>query len=122
MSDWILFTTVRVLTGSVQNRDAILFAVTQLGPFKLEDTMVVTECQPNKKIVIEHSNRSILGKGIFTIREISDDNCEFTWQEITPVPYGLFGRACLVLLKPIMKIFYDISLYKLKRNVEADNY
>lgn len=117
-SDWIMFTTVKLVSGAPQHKDPILLAITQLGLFKLTDTMVITDWQPNERIVIEHTGRVVLGKGVFTIRKISDEICEFTWQEITPVPFGQIG---LILIKPVFRVFFSRSLKMLKNNVESLN-
>lgn len=118
-SDWIVLTTVKELSSSVPQLDTVLLAVTKLGPFKVADTMVVTEWQPYKRIVVEHTGRIILGKGVFTVQKITNDTCEFVWQEITPVPFGFVGRVGLFFVTPIMKTLFGRSLHNLKRNIES---
>ena len=118
-SDWILFTTVKQLSNSAKRQDADLLAETKLGPIKLVDTMVVTDWQPFKRIVVEHTGRVILGKGIFSVHKISDDSCEFTWEEITPVPFGLIGRVGLTIIMPVIKLLFNSSLKTLKANLEV---
>lgn len=118
-SDWILFTTVKQLSNAGQRQDAILLAETKLGPIKFVDTMAVTDWQPFVRIVVEHTGRIILGKGVFSVRKISDDSCEFTWEEITPVPFGLIGQVGLVILRPVIKLLFNSSLKRLKANLEV---
>ena len=118
-SDWILFTTVHRLSETQSQADVNLLAVTKIGPLKLIDPMVVTEWQSPTRIVIEHTGRLVLGKGIFSIRGLTDNESEFSWQEITPVPFGILGRAGLILGKPLIKIPFMMSLRKLKSNVES---
>ena len=117
-SDWILFTTVKKLANTAHQQKPTLLATTKFGPLKFVDTMIVTDWQPYDRIVVEHTGRTILGKGIFTIHIISDNSCEFVWQEITPVPFGFIGRAGLVIIKPLINSMFGMSLKKLKSNIE----
>ena len=118
-SDWIMFTDVKILTNPTTQKDVSLLAVTKIGPIKLVDTMVVTDWQPFERIVVEHTGRIILGKGVFTVRKISDHSCEFQWQEVTPVPFGLIGRIGLTVFKPLIELPFRISLHRLKSNIES---
>ena len=117
-SDWIKFTTVHKLSN-VTDEDVNLLAVTRLGPIRLLDTMVVTDWQPFERIVVEHTGRLILGKGIFSVKRLTSNSCEFTWQEITPVPFGQVGAIALAMIKPILRIPFNLSLKKLKSNIES---
>ena len=118
-SNWILFTTVQVLLKTKQSQDSILLAVTKLGPFKLVDSMVITDWLPYNRIVIEHTGRLVMGKGIFEVKKISDDESEFIWQEVTQVPFGLIGQAILFVAKPILRLMFGASQKKLKLILEA---
>lgn len=118
-SEWILFTTVKAVKSTPNQKDSTLLAVTKLGPLKVADEMTVTEWQPYERIVVEHTGRIVKGKGVFTVSETSKDTCVFTWQEVTPVPFGLIGRIGLVFAKPVMSIVFGKSLAKLKNNIEA---
>lgn len=118
-SDWILFTTVKLLSEPTTEQEINLLAITKIGPLQLVDTMVVSDWRPYERIIVEHTGRIILGKGIFSINKISDVDCEFVWQEITPVPLGIFGRIVVTLSKPLIKIPFTISLRRLKTNIEA---
>lgn len=120
-SDWILFTTVKRLSDSTAVKDVNLLAVTKIGPFELLDTMVVTEWQPFEKIVVEHTGRIVLGKGVFSVRQLSGETCEFIWQEITPVPFGIIGRIGLKIFEPVLRIPFSLSVKKLKKNIESYN-
>jgi hypothetical protein len=118
-SDWILFTTVTKSENKAQPEEINLLAITKFGPFKVVDTMTITSWQPSEEIVVEHTGKVVKGKGVFIVRKISDHSCEFEWQEITPVPFGLIGQAGLVLTMPLVKILFNKSLKKLKNNIES---
>ena len=118
-SDWIMFTTVKELSESTTDKDINLLAITKFGPLNLIDTMVVTELKPFERIVVEHTGRVVLGKGVFSIHRLSDKKCEFVWQEITPVPFGIIGQVSVVVLGPIIRLPFQYSLRKLKTNIEA---
>ena len=117
-SDWIMFTTVKQLSDPAKNSDIYLAATTKVGPFKVVDTMAVTTWQPPEKIVIEHTGRQVLGKGVFMVKKISDDRCEFVWEEITPIPFAAVGRIGLFILMPFIRFFYDKSLRRMKAVIE----
>jgi hypothetical protein len=117
-SDWIMFTTVKRLSDATSQDDVNLLAITKFGPIKLVDTMVVTDWHPYDRINIEHTGRLVLGRGVFSVKEISKNTCEFIWQEITPVPFGLIGRAGLAIFMPLFRMPFDRSLKKLKFNIE----
>ena len=119
-SEWILFTKVKLIEGSPNQKDPLLLAITKIGPIKVQDTMVVTDWQPFERVVVEHTGRMVLGKGVFTIKKISNDVSSFTWQEITPIPFGIVGRICLVFVKPLLNFLFNASLKKLKNNVEQN--
>ena len=118
-SDWILFTDVKKLANTAHQQKPMLLATTKFGPLKFVDTMVVTDWQAFERIVVEHTGRIILGKGIFTIHKIAGNSCEFVWQEVTPVPFGFIGQVGLVIVKPLINIMFGMSLKKLKSNIES---
>jgi hypothetical protein len=117
-SDWILFTTVHKVSTAPNQKGTTLLATTKFSLLKFVDTMRVAEWLPPQKIVVEHTGRVILGKGVFKIQKISENNCEFTWEEITPIPFGFVGQIGLITLKPLLKIMFGMSLKKLKSNIE----
>ena len=118
-SHWILFTTVQKISDPTQKYDTQLLATTKFGPIKFVDMMVVTDWQPFERIVVEHTGRIILGKGVFSVEKVSANSSRFVWQEITPVPFGIFGRLGLAILRPLMNILFGISLKKLRNNIES---
>lgn len=118
-ADWISFTTVQKLSSGPNAVGTEVLAVTALGPLRLVDTMVLTKFMPPLLMSVEHTGRVILGKGVFSVQENSSDTCVFTWQEITPVPFGLAGRAALFVVRPVLKLLFNGSLEKLKQNIEA---
>ena len=118
-SDWILFTTVHKVSTAPNQQGTQLLAQTKFSKLQFIDTMLVTEWLPPHKIIVEHTGRVILGKGVFKINKISERNCEFIWQEITPVPFGFVGQVGLVLVMPFMKLMFGLSLKKLKKAIET---
>jgi hypothetical protein len=121
-SDWILFTAVEKVSKTPNKKGTELVATTKFGKLKFIDTMIVTEWLPNEKVTVEHTGRVILGKGIFKIQKSTENSCEFVWEEVTPVPFGFVGQIGLILVKPLMKLLFGLSLKKLKRNIEIANF
>lgn len=118
-SEWILFTTVKLVSRTPDHQNSTILAVTKLGPLKVADEMTVTEWQPYERIVVEHTGQVVKGKGVFTVSSASKDTCIFTWQEVVPVPFGFIGQIGLVFAKPLMHAVFGKSLAKLKDNIEA---
>lgn len=110
---------VQVLSDTTKYQDLTPLAITELGAVKLVDTIAITDWVPYKRIVIEHTGRVVMGKGVFEVKRINDGDSEFIWQEITPVPYGVIGRAAFFAAKPLLQLLFDVSLKKLKHNLEA---
>ena len=117
-SEWIMFTDVKKISPSQNTKGTELLATTKLGVVNLKDTMIVTEWSPPISITVEHTGRVILGKGIFTVQETSPGNCDFIWEEITPVPYGILGQIGFRVAKPFIKMMFNKSLRNLKKNME----
>ena len=118
-SNWIMFTKVKLLSDPDQDTPVTLLATTKVGPIKLVDTMVITSWQSPNRIVVEHTGRIILGKGVFQVHKVSDDSCEFEWQEITPIPFGFLGRLGFKIFRPVIYIPFNMSLKRLRSNVES---
>jgi hypothetical protein len=88
--EWIWAT--RVHGG--QGVGAAVTGRTGLGPVGFTDTMVITEWDPPRRCVVEHTGRLIRGAGIFEVRAAGRE-AEFRWTEQLrlPLPAGLGGLA-----------------------------
>ena len=91
--EWIWATRVR----GGQGVGAAVTGWTGIGPVGFTDTMVITEWDPPRRCVVEHTGRLIRGAGIV---EVHADGAasEFRWTEQLrlPLPAGLGGLVARV--------------------------
>ena len=95
--DWIWAT--RVHGG--QGVGAPVTGWTGLGPVGFTDTMVITEWDPPRRCVVEHTGRVVRGASIFEVRPDGGE-CEFRWTEDLrlPLPPWL-GSLVAGLVRPL---------------------
>ena len=92
--EWIWATQV----DGGQGVGAAVTGRTGLGPVGFTDTMVITEWDPPRRCVVEHTGRLIRGAGIFEVRP-AGPAAEFRWTEQLrlPLPPGLGGLVARVV-------------------------
>lgn len=95
-----------------------LEAWTGLGPVGFLDTMTITEWDPPRRCVVLHTGRVVRGTGGFEVAERSN-GCRVTWWERVELPFGMVGRAGWLILGPVTRAFFALSLRRLKRLLEA---
>ncbi|WP_419919721.1 SRPBCC family protein [Candidatus Poriferisocius sp.] len=64
--------------------------LTQIGPFRLTDTMVVTEWIEGAAIGVRHTGL-VAGEGRFTLRAAGTNRTEFCWAEELRFPWWMGG-------------------------------
>ena len=112
--EWLLATDVRTVGGPAQGIGGRLVARTGLPlpggrHVGLRDTMVITEWDPPRRVVVQHTGRLVRGPGIFEI-EPHGEHATFTWIERLWLPYGLLGQLGWVLVKPVALLGIRLSL------------
>jgi carbon monoxide dehydrogenase subunit G len=109
--EWIWAT--RVHGG--QGVGAAVTGRTGLGPVGFTDTMVITEWDPPRRCVVEHTGRLIRGAGIFEVRAAGAES-EFRWTEQLrlPLPAGLGGLVARVI-RPLAEQALISSLRRFAR-------
>ncbi|SFL26784.1 SRPBCC family protein [Geodermatophilus ruber] len=104
--EWMLLTDVETVGGPATGVGGRLAARTGL-PWRrgrhlgVLDTMVVTEWDPPRRVVIQHTGRIVRGPGIFEI-EPRGERSALIWTERLHLPFGLLGRLGWVLAKPVV--------------------
>jgi carbon monoxide dehydrogenase subunit G len=92
--EWIPATRVRGGTGV----GAQAVARTAVGPVGFTDTMVITEWDPPRRCVVQHTGKVVRGRGIFEVIPYGELT-EFRWTEVVELPLpaalqrGSAGRA-----------------------------
>jgi carbon monoxide dehydrogenase subunit G len=109
--EWIWAT--RVHGG--QGVGATVTGYTGVGPVGFTDTMVITEWDPPRRCVVEHTGQLIRGAGIFEVRADGAVS-EFRWTEQLqlPLPAGLGGLVARVI-RPLAERALAASLRRFAR-------
>lgn len=115
--EWMLGTRVRALDpqAGVGQR---LAAVTGVGRIGVLDTMTITEWEPPRRCVVEHTGRVVRGEGIFEVDDLGDRRSRIRWAEVLDLPGGQLGRAGWGLVRPAFRAGVRVSLQRLAARVE----
>ncbi|MBM7807595.1 carbon monoxide dehydrogenase subunit G [Geodermatophilus bullaregiensis] len=118
---WMLATDVETVGGPAQGVGGRLAARTGVPlPWRrgrhlgVLDTMVITEWDPPRRVVVQHTGRVVRGPGIFEVRP-SGERTEFVWTERLYLPLGLLGRLGWPLAKPFVVVGVRLSLRRFAR-------
>jgi carbon monoxide dehydrogenase subunit G len=104
--EWILLTDVEVVGGDPHAVGGRLAARTGF-PWRrgrhlgVLDTMVVTEWDPPRRVVVQHTGRIVRGPGIFEVVP-RGEHATLTWTEQLWLPFGLLGQLTWPLVRPAM--------------------
>ena len=112
---WMLATRVRGGHGP----GAQVVARTGIGPVGFTDTMVITEWEPPRRCVVQHTGRVVRGAGVFEVVPAGAGS-EFRWTERLDLPLGAAGRWGWRLARPLAQRGMDLSLRRFARFVAAD--
>jgi uncharacterized membrane protein len=90
---------------------------TVVGPFKLNDTMEITQWQHAKAMGVSHQGL-VGGSGVFTLRA-SGASTVFAWVETLRFPWYFAGPVGATIARPILKAIWKGNLRRLKSRIEA---
>lgn len=113
--EWMLATDVEVVGEQAEGVRTRLAARTGLKlPGRRRhvgvlDTMVVTEWDPPRRVVVQHTGRIVRGPGIFEV-EPRGEHSTFVWTEQLWLPFGPLGVAGWPLAKPFVVLGVRLSL------------
>jgi hypothetical protein len=88
---------------------------TGIGPVGFTDTMVITEWDPPRRCVVQHTGRVVRGAGVF---EITGDGppCDFRWVEDLDLPLpAAVGAVAGLLIRPVAEWGLRASLRRFAR-------
>jgi len=120
-SEWMLGTKVWSTDQDGVGVGGGIEAFTGVGRVGFLDTMVITEWDPPRRCVVQHTGRVVKGLGIFEVVALPQGRSRFVWAEELDVPLGIVGKAGWPLVKPGFAWGVRRSLNKLARDVEAEN-
>jgi hypothetical protein len=120
-SEWMLGTTVRATDQGGVGVGGGIEAFTGAGRLGFLDTMVITDWDPPRLCVVEHTGRVVRGQGIFEVVPLPRGRSRFVWIEDLDLPLGAVGRAGWPLVRPAFAAGVRSSLRALGRAVEAEH-
>ncbi|MGH3398171.1 MAG: SRPBCC family protein, partial [Streptosporangiaceae bacterium] len=115
--EWVPATVVRGGTGV----GAQVVARTGIGPAGFTDTMVITEWEPPRRCVVQHTGRVVRGRGVFEVVPRGEVS-EFRWTELIdlPVPASVQPAATVIgqwTVAPLTRLGLDYALRRFARLV-----
>lgn len=120
-SEWMLGTTVRSTDLDGVGVGGGLEAFTGVGRLGFVDTMVITEWDPPRRCVVQHTGKIVKGLGIFEVLALPEGRSRFVWAEELDVPLGVLGRLGWPVVRPGFAWGVRRSLQKLARDVEGEH-
>ncbi len=100
-SEWVLATQTYATDLAGQGVGGGLTAYTGLGPFRIKDTMIITEWAPPKLCRVRHTGRVVRGTGAFEVEEAGESAALVTWTETVSMPFAGLGETCWPLVRPV---------------------
>jgi uncharacterized protein YndB with AHSA1/START domain len=121
--EWMFATDVRTVGGEARRLHGRMVARTGLSlpggrHVGVVDTMVITEWDPPRRVVVQHTGRVVRGPGIVEI-EPHGDGVVFTWTERLHPPFGLLGEILATLIRPFFLAGVRFSLRRFARFAAA---
>ena len=113
---WMVATRVRGRAGAVGGR---LEGWTGIGPIGFMDSMTITEWEPPRSCAVRHTGHVVRGTGGFEVTPRGADGCRVTWWEKVDLPLGVLGRVGWLAIGPTTRLFFKVSLGRLKRILEV---
>lgn len=118
--EWMFATDVREVGGPAQRLHGRMVARTGLPlpgrrHLGVVDTMVVTEWEPPRRVVVQHTGRIVRGPGIVEIEPRDGGGVTFTWTERLHPPFGVVGEGLAVLIRPFFVAGVRWSLRRFTR-------
>jgi len=104
--EWMLLTDVEVVGGNPRGIGGRLAARTGV-PWRrgrhlgVLDTMVVTEWEPPRRVVVQHTGRIVRGPGIFEVAP-RGERTTVTWTEQLWLPFGPLGQLGWPVVRPVV--------------------
>ena len=117
--EWILATDVRAVGGAAHEVGGRIEAWTGLGPIGFLDTMVITEWDPPRRVVVDHTGAVVRGLGIMEVVSAGPQAAKLLWGEDLEVPGGRLGQAGWPLVRPFAAAGVRRSLVRFAGLVES---
>ncbi len=117
--EWMLGTDVRPVFGPAQGVGGRIEAWTGVGRVGFLDTMVITEWEAPRRVVVAHTGSVVRGDGIMEVNPGIADESVFVWGERLELPLGVLGRAGWPIVRPAFARGVKTSLLRFAELVES---
>jgi uncharacterized protein YndB with AHSA1/START domain len=119
--EWVPGTRVDITAQDGQGVGARVEAFTGIGKLGFRDPMVITEWEPQRRIVVVHTGTVVRGTGSFEVFALPRGGSRFVWTERLDLPLGVAGRAGWRLAKRPFRAGVQLALRRFARLVEAEH-
>ena len=109
---------IRITTPQTRGVGTQAVVATKVGPFRLDDTMVVTEWIDGQAMGVTHTG-VVTGTGRFTLLPNGAGGTRFTWEERLRFPWWLGGPVGAALAQPVLAAIWRRNLRELARLAES---
>lgn len=117
--EWMLGTAVEPVFGDGRGVGGRLEAWSSVGRVGFLDTMVITEWDEPRRVVVEHTGKVVRGDGVMEVEPAGDGTSIFIWSEELDIPLGALGRVGWPLVRPFFAAGVKSSLRKFAQLVES---
>jgi carbon monoxide dehydrogenase subunit G len=121
LTDWDAHSRWMLLTraGGGRAEGETISAFTGVGRVGFLDTMTITAWDPPRRAVVRHTGRVVRGAGAFEVEVLAPGRSRVVWSEWILLPLGLLGRLAWPVVRPLLRLFVQLSLRRLARYVEG---
>jgi uncharacterized protein YndB with AHSA1/START domain len=116
---WMVGTDVRPVDGDGHGQGARLEAWSGVGRLGFLDTMVITEWEDDRRVVVEHTGTVVRGSGVMEVFALPGGRSRFVWSEHLELPLGQLGKAGWLVVRPAFAAGVQRSLRQFAVLVEA---
>ncbi|GIH11282.1 hypothetical protein Rhe02_93490 [Rhizocola hellebori] len=116
-TDWIPFTTVRVVSGD-GGEGSVIEAVTSVRGASLRDEMRVVKLDRPYEVRVVHFGKMLRGPGVMRCTPMGSGRTQVVWHEWFHLPAGVAGKLAWPLLWPGSKLALTKALKRFARIVE----
>lgn len=104
--------SITFLTRRRRGKGVTFDCATRVGPFRLDDRMVVTSWKTNREMGIRHEGL-VTGEGRFTLHRRRGGRTRFVWRERLIFPWWLGGPLGSFAAAPVLALIWRRNLRRL---------
>ncbi|WP_028661884.1 SRPBCC family protein [Saccharomonospora saliphila] len=117
--EWMLGTSVRVVSGNGRSVGSRLEAFTGAGGVGVTDLMEIISWEPPVRCTVRHLGKVVRGTGAFHVQARGPQHSALVWSEDLDLPFGPVGKAGWLVAKPAFALGLRRSLERFARFAES---